>query len=52
MTTTDHHRRTVAWFSAGAASAVAARLTLADDPDAIVAYVDPGSEHPEGNTHQ
>lgn len=33
--------RTVAWFSAGAASAVAAKLT----PDAVVVYIDPGSEH-------
>lgn len=35
--------RTVVWFSAGAASAVAAKLT----PDATVVYVDPGSEHPD-----
>lgn len=35
--------RTVVWFSAGAASAVAAKLT----PDAVVVYVDPGSEHPD-----
>lgn len=35
--------RTVAWFSAGAASAVAAHLT----PEAVVAYIDPGSEHPD-----
>ena len=39
--------RTVVWFSAGAASAVAAKLTLADTPDAVIAYTDPGSEHPD-----
>lgn len=33
--------RTVVWFSAGAASAVAAKLT----PDAEYVYVNPGSEH-------
>jgi hypothetical protein len=37
--------RTVVWFSAGAASAVAAKLTLATTPDAVLAYTDPGSEH-------
>jgi hypothetical protein len=35
--------RTVAWFSAGAASAVAAKLV----PEAAVVYIDPGSEHPD-----
>lgn len=39
--------RHLAWFSAGAASAVATKLTLVDYPDAVVAYVDPGSEHPD-----
>lgn len=39
--------RVVVWFSAGAASAVAAKLTLNERPDAVVAYVDPGSEHPD-----
>lgn len=39
--------RTVAWFSAGAASAVATKLAIADDPDTIVARCDPGSEHPD-----
>lgn len=38
--------RTVVWFSAGAASAVAAKLTLAAGP-AVIAYTDPGSEHPD-----
>jgi hypothetical protein len=42
----DH--RTVVWFSAGAASAVAAKLVLAEKlPDTVVAYVNPGSEHPD-----
>ena len=35
--------RTVAWISAGAASAVAAALT----PDAVLAYCETGSEHPD-----
>lgn len=40
--------RTVVWFSAGAASAVAAKLVLAEQvPDTVVAYIDPGSEHPD-----
>ena len=39
--------RTVCWFSAGAASAVATKLILAESPDAVVAYTDPGSEHPD-----
>jgi hypothetical protein len=36
-------RRTVVWVSAGAASAVAAKLT----PDAVLAYCETGSEHPD-----
>lgn len=39
--------RTLAWFSAGAASAVAAKLALSDSDDVVVAYIDPGSEHPD-----
>jgi 3'-phosphoadenosine 5'-phosphosulfate sulfotransferase (PAPS reductase)/FAD synthetase len=39
--------RVVCWFSCGAASAVATKLTLAEHPDALVAYTDPGSEHPD-----
>ncbi len=39
--------RTVCWFSCGAASAVATKLTLAEHPDALVAYTDPGSEDPD-----
>ena len=39
--------RTVVWVSAGAASAVAAKLVLNDTPDAALVYTDPGSEHPD-----
>ncbi|MDE2096892.1 MAG: hypothetical protein KGL39_06555 [Patescibacteria group bacterium] len=39
--------RTVCWFSCGAASAVATKLTLATEPAAEVVYTDPGSEHPD-----
>lgn len=38
--------RVVCWFSAGAPSAVAAKLTIAKGP-AVIAYTDPGSEHPD-----
>ena len=38
--------RTVVWFSAGAPSAVAAKLMLAKGP-CMIAYTDPGSEHPD-----
>lgn len=39
--------RTVVWFSAGAASAVAAKLALASRDNVVIAYCDPGSEHPD-----
>lgn len=39
--------RTVVWISAGAASAVAGKLTLIEHPDAALAYTDTGSEHPD-----
>jgi 3'-phosphoadenosine 5'-phosphosulfate sulfotransferase (PAPS reductase)/FAD synthetase len=41
-------KRRLVWFSAGAASAVAAKLTLAEhDPaDVLIVRIDPGSEHP------
>lgn len=40
--------RTVVWFSAGAASAIAAKLTIAQNPpNLVIAYTDPGSEHPD-----
>lgn len=46
MTTTDRRLR---WFSAGAASAVATLLDIADygHDNAVVAYINPGSEHPD-----
>ena len=41
--------RRLVWFSAGAASAVATALTLADNfaDDVHIAYIDTGSEHPD-----
>lgn len=39
--------RTVVWVSAGAASAIAARLTLRHAPEAILAYCETGAEHPD-----
>jgi 3'-phosphoadenosine 5'-phosphosulfate sulfotransferase (PAPS reductase)/FAD synthetase len=39
--------RTVCWFSAGAASAIATKLVLRDDPTAVVAYCETNSEHPD-----
>lgn len=38
-------RRTVCWFSCGAASAVAAKMTLRENPDAVVVYCETGAEH-------
>jgi 3'-phosphoadenosine 5'-phosphosulfate sulfotransferase (PAPS reductase)/FAD synthetase len=38
-------RRTVVWYSCGAASAVAAHLTLRGTPDAVLAYCETGGEH-------
>jgi 3'-phosphoadenosine 5'-phosphosulfate sulfotransferase (PAPS reductase)/FAD synthetase len=39
--------RTVVWVSAGAASAVAAQLTLRRNPAAVLAYCETGAEHPD-----
>lgn len=39
--------RTVCWFSAGAASAIATKLVLRDVPDAVVAYCETKAEHPD-----
>lgn len=39
--------RTVAWFSCGATSAVAAKLAIARYPETVVAYCDTGGEHPD-----
>ena len=41
--------RTVIWFSCGAASAVAAKLAIQDDPDAILARCVIGSEHEDNS---
>lgn len=41
--------RTVVWYSCGAASAVAAKLTLQTVPDAIVAYCATRSEHEDNH---
>ena len=41
--------RTVIWFSCGAASAVAARLTMEAYPDAIVARCVVANEHPDND---
>lgn len=38
---------TIAWFSCGAASAVATKLALASGPVDGIYYTDPGSEHPD-----
>jgi len=40
-------KRTLVWFSAGAASAVAAKIALRERPNVVIAYTDPGSEHPD-----
>jgi len=40
--------RTLVWFSAGAASAVAAKLSIAKTKnELVIAYTNPGSEHPD-----
>jgi hypothetical protein len=44
-------QRVVCWFSCGAPSSVAAKLVLAERPDAIVAYTDTGSEHPDSERY-
>ena len=40
-------RRTLIWWSTGAASFVAAQLTLRDNPEAIVARCETGNEDPD-----
>jgi hypothetical protein len=39
--------RTVVWYSCGAASAIAAKMTLVDTPDAVITYCATRSEHPD-----
>lgn len=38
-------RRIISWFSCGAASAIATKLTLSDYPEAIPVYCETGQEH-------
>jgi hypothetical protein len=40
-----HQPRTIAWVSAGAASAIAAKLMLAEDAGTVLAYCETGGEH-------
>lgn len=40
-------RRVVAWFSHGAASAVATKMALAEYDEVTIACIDTGSEHPD-----
>lgn len=44
--------RIVCWFSNGAASAIATKMALARFPDATVACIDTGSEHPDNERFQ
>ena len=46
---TTEVNRVLVWFSAGAASAVAAKLALAErgHDNVVIAYTNPGSEHPD-----
>jgi hypothetical protein len=37
--------RTIVWFSCGAASAIAAKMTLRETPDAMLVYCETGQEH-------
>lgn len=37
--------RVIVWFSCGAASAIAAKMTQRENPDAILVYCETGSEH-------
>lgn len=43
------HRRTLIWFSTGAASAVAARLVLRDEPEALLVRCETGNEDPDNH---
>jgi hypothetical protein len=46
----NSNHRTLVWFSAGAASAVAAKLMISSksaNDELVIAYTDPGSEHPD-----
>lgn len=44
--------RTIAWFSCGIASTIAAKLALADDPQTLVVYCDTSlDEHPDNERY-
>lgn len=43
----DKYKRTVCWFSCGAASAVATKLALSKYDNCVIVYQDTGSEHPD-----
>lgn len=43
----DRPKETVAWFSAGATSAVACKLALKKYPDLKILYIETGSHHPD-----
>ena len=43
----DRPKETVAWFSAGATSAVACKLALKQYPDLKILYIETGSHHPD-----
>ena len=39
--------RTLCWYSCGAASSIATKMTLKTNPDALVVYCETGGEHPD-----
>lgn len=41
--------RTIGWFGAGAASAVACKMALRDDPESVIAYCETNAEHPDND---
>jgi len=40
-------RRTISWYSCGAASTVATKLAISENPDVVVAYCEVKEEHPD-----
>ena len=47
MTDVAEIARIICWYSDGAASAIAAKMTLRDHPNAVVAYCGTNAEHPD-----
>jgi 3'-phosphoadenosine 5'-phosphosulfate sulfotransferase (PAPS reductase)/FAD synthetase len=45
--TGEDFKRTVCWFSCGAASAIATKIALARYENCVIVYQDTGSEHPD-----